>query len=86
MRSFLLSALVATGIGLLSGCATTSDDADMATKDPTGFETRQPSPTEEMNFMEKTGYYACTARIEPSLPPSSLAAVAGRRRWWNPAV
>lgn len=85
MRSFLLSALVATGIGLLSGCATTSDDADMATKDPTGLETRQPSPTEDINFTEKTGYYACAGRIEPSHPPSSLAA-AGAKALVEPAV
>jgi len=54
--------LVASGIFLLSGCASTSRDSVAEYKTVpvdgmSGIEKKQPSPTEDMNAAEKTGYY-----------------------------
>ena len=52
-----MSFLVVAGICVFSGCATTSHDTYSATGDSSRFEKKQPSPTEDMNAIEKTGYY-----------------------------
>ena len=50
--SFLLMAVIC----VLSGCATTNHDAYTATNDSSGLEKKQPSPTEDMTAVQKTGY------------------------------
>jgi hypothetical protein len=57
MRALLMSFLLLAGICVLSGCATTSHDTHSATSDSSRFEKKQPLPTEDMNAIEKTGYY-----------------------------
>jgi hypothetical protein len=57
MRAFLTSFLLVAGICVFAGCATTSPDSNTATNDSTRFEKKQPSPTEDMNAVQKTGYY-----------------------------
>ncbi len=54
--------LVASEIFMLAGCASTSRDsvADYKTVSVggmSGIEKKQPTPTEDMNAAEKTGYY-----------------------------
>jgi hypothetical protein len=56
-RTFLMMALVAASICVFSGCATTSHDSYTALNDGSGLEKKQPSPTEDMTPVEKTGYY-----------------------------
>jgi hypothetical protein len=57
LRVFLVSYLVVASASVFSGCASTSHDSYTALNDSSGLEKRQPSPTEDMNAMEKTGYY-----------------------------
>jgi hypothetical protein len=57
MRTFLMCFLVMAGAGVISGCATTSQDSYTTLNDTSGFEKKQPSPTQDMNAVEKTGYY-----------------------------
>jgi hypothetical protein len=56
-RAFLMSLLLAAGMSVFSGCATTGHDSYAATNDSSGFEKKQPSPTEDMTAIQKTGYY-----------------------------
>jgi hypothetical protein len=57
MRAFLMSFLVVASTCVFSGCATTSHDSYTVIDNPSGLEKKQPSPTEDMNAVEKTGYY-----------------------------
>ena len=57
MRAFSMSFLVVAGICVFSGCATASHDTYSATGDSSRFVKKQPSPTEDMNSIEKTSYY-----------------------------
>ena len=65
MKSFrarCICFLAALGIFILSGCASTSGDSVADYKPVSGYgmkgiEKKQPSPTEDMNATEKTGYY-----------------------------
>jgi|GEM_PF-2502163 len=57
MRAFLMSFLLLAGTCVFSGCATTGHDTHPATTASKGVEKAQPSPTENMNAMEKSGYY-----------------------------
>ena len=54
---WLRTLVVAAGLGLSSGCATTNHDSYTALNDGSGLEKRQPSATENMTALEKTGYY-----------------------------
>ena len=56
-RAFVMSLLLVAGICVFSGCATTSHDSYAATSDTSGLEKKQPSPTEDMTTLQKTGYY-----------------------------
>jgi hypothetical protein len=56
-RAFLMMALVAASICIFSGCATTSHDSYTVVDQTTGVEKKQASPTEDMNAVQKTGYY-----------------------------
>jgi hypothetical protein len=49
--------LLLAGACAFSGCATTRHDTYSATNNSKGFEKEQSSPTENMNAIEKTGYY-----------------------------
>jgi hypothetical protein len=57
MRTFLVSFLLVAGICVLSGCATTSHDSYTIIDHSSGLEKKQPSPTEDMTAIQKTGYY-----------------------------
>jgi len=56
-RTFLICFLVVAGACVISGCATTSQDSYTTVNDRIGLEKKQPSPTEGMSTVEKTGYY-----------------------------
>jgi len=76
---WLRTLVVAAGLGLCSGCATTNHDSYTALNDGSGLEKRQPSATENMTALEKTGYYfgwfsfaslyAWAGGTTPMLPP-----------------
>jgi hypothetical protein len=53
MRAFLMSFLVVVCACISSGCATTSHDSYTDINDSSGFEKKQPSPTEDMTTTEK---------------------------------
>jgi hypothetical protein len=53
----LTVALVVTSIWIFSGCATTSHDSYTVVDHTTGLEKKEASPTEDMNAVQKTGYY-----------------------------
>jgi hypothetical protein len=57
MRAFLLCFLVIASTCVISGCATTSHDSYSTSNDMSRVEVKQPSPTEDMTAIEKTGYY-----------------------------
>jgi hypothetical protein len=52
-----MSFLLAAGICVLSGCATTSHDSYTVVDNSSGLEKKQPSPTENMTAVQKIGYY-----------------------------
>jgi hypothetical protein len=57
MRTFLMSLLLVAGTGAMTGCATASHDSYTVIDRSSGLEQKQPSPTEGMTAMQKTGYY-----------------------------
>jgi hypothetical protein len=57
MRAFLMGFLLVAGICVLSGCATTRHDSYTVIDNSSGLEKKQPSPTEDMTAVQKTGYY-----------------------------
>jgi len=56
-RAFLMVVLAVTSTCVFSGCATTSHDSYTVVDQNTGLEKKQPSPTADMNTVQKTGYY-----------------------------
>jgi hypothetical protein len=56
-RAFLMVVLAVTSVCLFSGCATTSHDSYTVVDNSSGLEKKQPSPTEDMTGVQKTGYY-----------------------------
>ncbi len=61
-RACCICFLAASGIFILSGCASTSGDSVADYKavpgdSMKGIEKKQPAPTDDMNATEKTGYY-----------------------------
>jgi len=67
-----------TNISVFSGCATTSHDSRTVATDASGLEKQQPSPTENLTAVQKTGYYLgwlsldflyAWAGSNPSFPP-----------------
>jgi hypothetical protein len=57
MRAFVMGFLLVAGICVLSGCATASHDSYAVVDNSSGLEKKQPSPTEDMTAVQKTGYY-----------------------------
>ena len=53
----MICLLVVFATCVVSGCATTSYDSYTATSDMRGIEKKQASDTEDMNAIEKVGYY-----------------------------
>jgi hypothetical protein len=56
-RAFLMAVLVTVSICVLSGCATTNHDSYTVIDNSSGLEKKQPSPTEDMTAIQKTGYF-----------------------------
>jgi hypothetical protein len=61
-RAFCICLLVLSGAWFLTGCATAGRDSvtDVQTSSAdgmTGIEKKQPSPTDDMDSVQKTGYY-----------------------------
>ena len=52
-----MSFLLVAGICIFSGCATTSQDSYVVIDKSSGLEKKQPTPTEDMTGVQKTGYY-----------------------------
>jgi len=57
MRAFLMVFLLVAGICVLSGCATANHDSYTVIDNSSGLEKKQPSATEDMTAVQKTGYY-----------------------------
>jgi hypothetical protein len=79
MKALLMSFLLAAGACAFSGCATSGHDSYTAVNDSSGLEKKQPSPTDDMNVLQKTGYYLgwyslaglylCAGSTVPVYPP-----------------
>ena len=78
-RVILIGFLVAAVTGVFSGCATSSHDSYVLVNASGGLEKKQPSPTEDMSAIQKTGYYLgwyslvslyiCAGSAVPLFPP-----------------